>query len=89
VIWYEVAGLAKIFSCPRQGAPLTPTDSIFTLAEGLQRLYGEEASLLIRQFAAENAKAGDAVSAAFWNGIALAISNSKSFMTHSMGEPGP
>jgi hypothetical protein len=58
------------------------------LAEGLQRLYGEEASLLLRQFAAENAKVGDAVSAAFWNRIALVISNSSTF-TQPMGERGP
>jgi hypothetical protein len=55
-----------------------------SLAEGLHRLYGEEASLLIRQFAADNAKAGDAVSAAFWNGVALVIANSKSFVSNAM-----
>jgi hypothetical protein len=55
-----------------------------SLAEGLRRLYGEEASLLIGQFAADNAKAGDAVSAAFWNGVALVIANSKSFMTNAV-----
>ena len=67
---------------------LTEPDNIVRLAEGLQRLYGEEASLLIRQFAAENAKVGDAVSASFWNSIALVMTNSKSFMTHSAGEQG-
>ena len=46
------------------------------LADGLHRLYGEEASSLIGQFAAENAKAGDAVSAEFWNGVAAVIANS-------------
>ena len=59
-----------------------------TLAEGLHRLYGEEASRLIGQFAADNAKAGDAVSAAFWSGVALVIANSKSFVTNAM-ERGP
>ena len=58
-----------------------PNDSIVRLAEGLHRLYGEEASSLIEQFAAENAKAGDAVSAQFWNGIAAVIANSE---THAM-----
>ena len=57
-------------------ASLTPSDSIVRLAEGLHRLYGEEASSLIGQFAAENAKAGDAVSAEFWNGVAAVIANS-------------
>ena len=51
------------------------------LAEGLHRLYGEEASSLIGQFAAENAKAGDAVSAQFWNGVAAVIANSD---THAL-----
>lgn len=51
------------------------------LAEGLHRLYGEEASSLIGQFAAENAKAGDAVSAEFWNGVAAVIANSD---THAL-----
>jgi len=54
-----------------------PPDSILRLAEGLQRLYGEEASRMIRQFAAENARVGDAVSAAYWNGVASVMSNSK------------
>jgi hypothetical protein len=65
---------------------LTPHDSIMVLAEGLQRLYGDDASLLIRQFAAENARVGDAVSAAFWSGIALAITNSKTLVTHPANE---
>ena len=68
---------------------LTPNDSIVTLAEGLHRLYGEEASLLLRQFAADNAKVGDLVSAAFWNGIALVISNAKPVQPHATGEPAP
>lgn len=67
---------------------MTPADNIVTLAEGLQRLYGDDASLLIRQFAAENAKAGDAVSAAFWNGVALVMTNSKNLVSHAMGERG-
>jgi hypothetical protein len=66
---------------------LTSNDSIMVLAEGLQRLYGDDASLLIRQFAAENARVGDAVSAAFWSGIALAIANSKTLMTSPASEP--
>ncbi len=59
-----------------------PSDSIASLAAGLHRLYGDEACLLIRQFAADNAKVGDALSASYWNGIALVIANSKS------GSPG-
>jgi hypothetical protein len=65
---------------------MTPADSMLTLAEGLQRIYGDNASALIQQFAAENARAGDAVSAAFWSGVALVMANSKTLINQAMGE---
>jgi hypothetical protein len=76
-----------LFSYVRWEGSLTPYDSITALAEGLQRLYGDDASLLIRQFAAENARVGDAVSAAFWSGIALAIANPKTLRANPASEP--
>ena len=71
------------------GAALTADNSILKLAEGLHRLYGAEASQLLRQFAAQNAKAGDAQSAAYWNNIALVIANSNPLQSHSTGERAP
>jgi hypothetical protein len=60
-------------------------DSLVRLAEGLHRLYGDEASQRLSQFAAENAKAGDILSAAYWARIASIISSAESRQTDSPG----
>jgi hypothetical protein len=65
------------------GAPLAGDDSIAKLAEGLSRLYGKEACQRLQQFAAENAKAGDVFSAAYWDKIALIIANAAARTPHS------
>jgi hypothetical protein len=67
------------------GAQLAPDDSIVKLAEGLHRLYGKEACQRLQQFAAENAKAGDAFSAAYWDSVARIISNAEARQTPSPG----
>jgi hypothetical protein len=65
------------------GAKLAADDSIARLAEGLSRLYGNEACQRLRQFAAENARAGDVFSAAYWDKIALIIANAAARAPHS------
>ncbi len=67
------------------GAQLTPDDSVARLAEGLRRLYGEQACEWLSQFAAENARVGDALSAAYWDKIASIIANAEAQQMLSTG----